>query len=200
VKVKNKTQYESAAMLKILRRAAKEELEPAHRKRMVVHIRESNRGITHRNRLGSAFIGGDFIEIVMPKNPKIRGWWKSNGVRCHQSCLDPVVFAKVAAHEFAHARGLDHKDMHSSPRYRWVGNWRDLYAWANEFPIRVKPKRKRPKPGNPEKLANIKVLIQKWESKKRRAENALKKYRQKARYYERRLAADTKEGGSDGKV
>lgn len=64
--------------------------------------------------------------------------------RLPRETVDKVDLAIVCFHEAAHSRGLDHDSMTGDPRYDRVGNWRELYAWANDLPLeKRKPRMKR---------------------------------------------------------
>lgn len=57
--------------------------------------------------------------------------------------VDKTDLAIVCFHEAAHTRGLDHDSMEGDPKYDRIGNWRELYAWAEDFPLGKKePKAK----------------------------------------------------------
>jgi hypothetical protein len=98
--------------------------------------------------------------------------------------------------------------MRGSARWTWRGlkpkqeagviltpwdQWMAAHAWAEAFELRVKPERVKVRPTGAA-LADVKrervsAAIARWESKAKRAANALKKLRAKARYYDRRAAA-----------
>jgi hypothetical protein len=71
--------------------------------------------------------------------------------------------------------------------------WLSAHAWADAFELRVKAERVKVRPTGAAladaKREQVAASIARWESKAKRAANALKKLRAKARYYDRRAAA-----------
>lgn len=211
MKIRNDTKYESAGLREVIRRVADVELDAGKRKRMVVAIKETVRGISRSDEFGKSVLGycatfgGSHCTVYLPTNPKN---------------LDAVMFAHTVAHEFAHCRGMTHADMRGNPRYMWVRDRKnvsivkreigvetttrlpDRVGWfevAEKFvdgvELRVKPKRTKPKPADEHKIVHLEDLISKWETKKKMAETAIKKYRKKVRYYHRKIAAKPAGGG-----
>ena len=203
MKIRNETRYESAGLREIVFRVAAVELDTAKRKRLVVDIKETIRGISRSDELGvsclgHAWIGGFSCTLYVPRNFER---------------FEAEMFAHAVAHEFAHLRGMTHRKMRGNPRYSWVPSkrWEDgerdgkkrkvsvaqtgwveavrERGYVDGVEVRLRPKKTRPKPSDEEKRANVLKLMASWETKKKRAEAALKKYRRKARYYERKIAA-----------
>ena len=206
MKIRNETKYETAGLREIVRRIAEEELDAPKRRRMVLVIKETVRGVSRSDEFGKSVLGycsafgGSRCTVYLPTNPKN---------------LDEESFAHTVAHEFAHCRGMKHAEMRGNPRYSWVREvrfekvpgqvvlksvpqvgWREVaekYTWG--VVVRVKPKKTKPKPGDEAKIVHLEELISRWETKRKRAETAIKKYRTKVRYYNRKIAAKTAEGG-----
>ncbi len=173
MRVLNQTCYETADLRRLFQRVATDELEPVHRKRVRVEVEHSRDGSVR----GFAIIRGTRCTLRLPKPPR---------------SLNPVVLAMVAAHEFAHLRGMVHRDgMNRSARYGWRGGaYREFYAWAIEYPIRIR--QPKPKPGAMErierKLATAHVGL-------KRAETRLKLYRTLFRRAEYRPGGSRRRAG-----
>lgn len=162
MKIINHTHYLTADLRAILARVAKEELEPAKRKRMVVEVRYA-RGPWSS---GLCTTLGGFHAIV----------------RLGKHQATPDAFAKVAAHEFAHCRGMTHQTMPT--RYKWASpTWRERYAWANELGIRRTPPKA--KPSREEKrtkaLQHAVAMHAKAVTRVKRAQTIERKWRLKVR-------------------
>jgi hypothetical protein len=171
----NKTHWHTPDLAKIIRRCERLELNEMSRER--------RKRITCR------------IAYTKGSGRGSSGYATYNGfnwtVRVGKDFIDKVDFAGVCVHEMAHLRGLHHDRMNGKPKYDRVGNYRELYAWANDFEIRLaKVATAKPKADVQEtRYSRVLNNIKGWETKLKRAQNALKKYRQQQRYYERALAA-----------
>jgi hypothetical protein len=100
--------------------------------------------------------------------------------------VNPRIAAKVIAHEFGHNLGLRHPDMAGGPLMNMDS---PKFDFATKLPLReVAPKAK---PSTREKRAreHLRVIqrLRAWESKRKRAETAIRKLKAK----ERRLSALT---------
>ncbi len=93
------------------------------------------------------------------------------------------LFVNLLAHEFDHNKGLYHKDMLD------MDYTKDDYEWAKNYKVRVaKTKQKKPEGYFQSKLHNRTLAqIKKWQTKKKRAEDYLKKLRRKKSQYEKEL-------------
>lgn len=205
MKIRNETKYETSVLREVVRHVAAVELDAPKRKRMVVTIKETVRGVSRSDEYGRSVlgycsaIGGSRCTVYLPTNPKN---------------LDAAMFAHTVAHEFAHCRGMTHAQMRGNPRYSWIRDrknvsvvkhedgvqkttrlpdqvgWREVAEkYTDGLELRVKPKKSKPKPANEHKIVHFEELISKWETKRKRAETAIEKYKRKVRYYERRIAA-----------
>ncbi len=122
----NHTHWRSDHLRAIIDRVALEELSPQQCKTVVIHITYGSR---RSGSSGHTYSGGSGLV-------KHDGKWVPYRVRLCVSSqeIDRVDFAGMAAHEFAHVRGMGHRDMRT-PRYRRIGNYRELYAWAEGLPL-----------------------------------------------------------------
>ena len=93
------------------------------------------------------------------------------------------------AHEFAHNKGVKHRQMTDDPYYRRTPRTAEVYAWAKELPLaKVEPKKKE-RPDVTDKLTHAQTMLSTWESKLKRTTTMYKKWQRKVKYYDNRLAA-----------
>lgn len=123
---------------------------------------------------GCAYLHSHWMRVRLPKPIEL---------------VDKTDFAHVIAHELAHTRGLDHARMNSCATYGRVGRWRELYAWAEQLPLEVKPRIVRKAPAPDEKLAHCQSMLKAAVTREKRAVTIRKKWQTKIRYYEKRVAA-----------
>lgn len=167
MKIINKTHYLTKDLRAILSRVAQEELETPKRKRLRVEVRYT-RG---HGCSGFAWIGGASCVVRISKHHP-----------------EPDAFAKVAAHEYAHLRGMSHVNM--PPRYKWGSpTWRERYAWANALGIHRKPKIVKARPSSNDKLSHAQRSLARALTRQKRATTIAAKWKAKVRYYERQMAA-----------
>jgi hypothetical protein len=175
ISIKNETTWRTRDLRRFIVRVVSREFDRGEKPFFTVRVgynRQKDRGSVS----GSAVIGGSSIRILLPS-----------------LVVDRVDLAGVIAHECAHARGLNHKQMRGAARWRRVGNWRELYAWADSLPLEKAAPKVKVRPTGAA-LASAKIMaiterLKKWAAKKKRAETALKSLKAKLRYYERRAAA-----------
>ena len=167
MKVINKTHWRTDQLTKLLHEVAKLELDPEKKKNIIVTFKYS-RG----RHSGYAYIGGQNAVIRVPKAGPV----------------NVVHLAWVIAHEFAHLRGLRHREMRGS-KYMWAG--RHYFDWAGTYPIEKKPAKEKPKAADVQDVRYKRVLELKkaWQTKLKRAQTAIKKLNAKQKYYERAFAA-----------
>jgi hypothetical protein len=173
MKIINDTNWRTDHLREFVRRVADEELEPEKRKHVRVHFVSARWSGPN----GYAVLKGTYTRIRLPKD----GMSKSS-------------LASLLAHEFAHLHGHEgERWMRKSTRYGSGEKSRDWYAWANDLPLEKKPVRVKHKPTADEKdsakLLAVMKAIARWEAKRKRAVNALRKYTTRKRYYERKLSA-----------
>lgn len=122
-----------------------------------------------------------------------------NSTRLHVGIADTPNkrdFARVIAHEFGHCFGMLHSDMSGGPL--WGPTMSDeqsqrVYGWADALPLeRVQPKAK-PKGDERRTLMVQRTLaaMARWQTKQKRARNALKKLEAKLKRLERQAKGDT---------
>lgn len=122
MRVINETHWRSDQIKALAQRVARDELDPASRKRFTVRVRYGRRG--------SATSGHAHYHSL------------SCQVNLGSDAVDTVNLAHTLAHEMAHTRGTTHRQMRGSLRYTYVAGWRAQYDWAADFPL----KRQVPKP------------------------------------------------------
>lgn len=179
MKIINNTKWRTDHLRAFVTRVAKEELEPSKRKKVVIQFNH-----THTSRWctrGEAWIGGTHAQIWMPSPANAA---KFRGLH--------ISLAGILAHEMAHLRGLTgERDMRASARYGRGKGRSQFYAWAIYMRLEEKPARAKASQAEKAqaKALRIESNIKSWEGKKRRADNALRKYRKQLKYYNKRLAA-----------
>jgi hypothetical protein len=103
----------------------------------------------------------------------------------------PREIASTTVHEAAHNHGTQHRSMPRTYRY---ANGRDAWAWADAYPVPVRPPKikiaARFRPVD-SKLAHAQGRLVQAVTRTKRAKTIEKKWRSKVKYYERRLAAAT---------
>jgi hypothetical protein len=181
MKIVNNTKWETRDIMKLVYRVAQDELNPGGLK---------NARITINYRRNGGIGGWCYYGTIQSPNVRMR-------LNLPRTRLDSVSLALVIAHELAHAKGVKHSEMNAT-RYKWGEGWRERYAYALEFPIGVRADP--PKPTLDDKrqkeLAKAQKMVATWTTKQKRATTTLKKWQQKAKVIERRLAASTS-GASD---
>lgn len=181
MKIKNATTWNTRQLKRLVLAVAKHEMNPEHLKHYVVYVVHKKRdaggcrGLAGRAPVGGGSWIGSHMTLYLPRE----------GER-----LDSVLWAHVIAHEFAHNRGLQHRQMTGSKRYDYGDGWRDYYAWASVFLVERRAVQDRPA-DDPQMKRYAAVLVsqKRWAPKLKRAQNALKKLQIKQRYYERVLTA-----------
>jgi hypothetical protein len=173
VTITNGTPYRSADLRAILSRVAADELadQPMKRKRLTVVLVRSR---------------GTCSGVAWKRSCHVR-------IRVPGRNLDPVLFAWLAAHEFAHVRGMGHARMPTYLRH-WITRSRELWAWAAAYPIRLADT-----PAVPSRSAlalarararrdHAWAMLQKADTRLKRATTIQRAWARKLRDAERRLA------------
>jgi hypothetical protein len=172
MRIQNSTHWRSEDIETLVRRIAKDEWDfTLVRTRVRVKYLRKN-----GHALGWCFYGRVHIILNLPRTGPV----------------DVVQLAHTIAHEFGHARGLKHAEMHMPPgRYDYATGWRDYYAWATAFQIREKEAKLKPTSVArvETKVAETEKRIAHWQSKVKRATTFLRKYNRRLRYLESRQAA-----------
>lgn len=171
MKIVNETIYQTSDLRKILSRVAQDELDVQQRKRLTVRITYSRKG----QLTGYAYYHGRNALLRLPKPPKP---------------LDLPQLAHLIAHEFAHCRGMKHRSMTNTRRYDFGPGWRELYTYAQQFPVRVKEAPKKPTKltAIAQKLLHAQANLKRNESKLKRQTTITKKWRLKVKYYEKKIS------------
>lgn len=177
MKVTNETVWRTDHLKAILQAAAERELEPAKRK--VLHVTVSYTRGAHSS--GCAYVGGRHATVRI-RHPFSRAEHR------HQGPLNEVQhdellhrFASVAAHEFAHIRGMQHATMPAN--YKWSGNWRPYVSWVKGMPLEVKAPKVAAKPTATDKLAHVLRMKKAAETRVKRALTILRRWKTRERYY-----------------
>lgn len=175
IAITNHTHWQTGQLRRFIERVAREVLNDDEKPTLsvtVVYNRQVSRGYCS----GRACIGGAWLKIMLPSQ-----------------AVDKIDLAHVIAHELGHCHGLTHADMRGSAIWTRSGRHREIYAWASELPLEKKqPKRKKRLVGAEHAEAGAQKARRKvaeWTSYLKRAQTALKKWRARRRYYERRAVA-----------
>jgi hypothetical protein len=170
IKLTNKTHWRDDHIRAFIQRAARDE-RPDLCKRgapalkvTVVYTRGGSQGSS-----GCATYHSNWLKVRLPKH----------------GLPDKIDFAHVIYHELAHTRGLRHNRMNSCATYGRVGNYRILYAWANELPLDVKLKQTKARPTVDIKLAHCQKMLKAAMTREKRATTLRKKWEKKVRYYQK---------------
>lgn len=113
-------------------------------------------------------------------------------VRLPKQNPDKVDFAHVIAHELAHTRGVRHRDMTGLSRYQRVGRYREIYAWADQLPLEITPKKVKAKPTTDAKLLHAEKMLKAAMTREKRAVTLRKKWESKVKYYAKKVAEPPK--------
>ena len=118
MRIVNKSHYRTSDLRRLTARLAREELSPEKAELVTVTFgyRRSRPG--NHSTSGFAWLGGTKCSVNLSRHG-----------------VDQVDLALTLAHEFAHLRGLVHRQMQNS-QYKRTGKWREWYAWAAAYPIR----------------------------------------------------------------
>ncbi len=217
MKIKNETHYDPKGLREIISRVSKVELDSSKRRNVTVTIKETVRGISRSDELGKgclghAWIGGTTCTINVPRNFKnfdaetfahvtAPEFAHLRGMR-HVRMTGNPRYAWVPS--WRYDKVLAKKGgTNEEPKMQWMKmpqtGWREVVreaGYVEGIEVRLKPKKVKPKKGDEAKMAHAIDLISSWETKKKRAETYIKKYRRKVRYYEKKIAASARESSS----
>lgn len=166
MKIINQTRWRTDHLRAFVRRVAEDELSPKKRKvAEITFVRASNSGGWSS---GHATLHGRRMKVRVPPTP------------------NKIDLAMVIAHEMAHLRGMNHSQMRGNALYHRFPVTNALYAWAETMPLEVQVLKDKAKP-DMQKVRYQRVVesIRNWQSKLKRAQTALRKLRDKERYYKK---------------
>jgi hypothetical protein len=170
MRVENRTKWRTGHLRAFVARVAESELDAEHRKRLLIRFMTARKYLS-----GYAHIRGSYVLIRLPPNVTEK----------------KPRFCQILAHEFAHIRGAKGERWMRSKEDCRIGHGDPfvMYSWANDLPLERQPKAKSVKPGDDAKLAATETAIKKWESKLKRCQTALRKYRRQQKYYQSKMHA-----------
>lgn len=128
-----------------------------------------------------------WVKLMLPNTKLIYNYETGKHRRETLKFLDGEIVKRVAqvlAHEIGHNRGLHHKDMMRSRNIN--------VDYIDGAVIHRNVKTKKNVDVIQKKYNNILKLMKQWESKAKRAETFLKKYRRQKNYYEKKYPARIK--------
>jgi len=159
MKITNKTNYDTNFLRKLF--IAIEKHDGTNHKYREVEILKTSRKCVH----GKAWYNSRYVNMYLP-----------NDVTSQQ-------IARVYIHEVGHNLGLTHVEMVA------IGSI-DVSWLPDEMVPLKKPKLEKPKPNIIEvRTAKAQKKLKEWTRKEKRAKTFVKKYRQKVKYYEKKMAA-----------
>lgn len=118
MRIINKTQYRTSDLRTLAVKTARAELTPQKAKIVTLTFGYRRSVPSNLSTSGFAVLGGTKCSINLSRHG-----------------VDQIDLALTLAHEFAHLRGLVHRQMQNG-RYRRMGTWREWYAWAAAYPVR----------------------------------------------------------------
>lgn len=169
MRTSNHTHWNTKDVIRLIRRVAQDELDQGQ-------LSSAHITITYRRidgNLGCCTYG-------TPLKPRIIMTLR---LPRHQ-LVDSVELAQTIAHEFAHARGLRHRDMKTNERYHEIGDWRLRYAWAAEYLVArtIEPTAaQRQSKRNALAVSKAEKMVRKWMINSKRADTLLKKWQVRLR-------------------
>jgi len=106
--------------------------------------------------------------------------------------IDCVGLAHTIAHEFAHNKGLQHRDMLRTTRYGYISGWRERYAYAQEFLIEQKPvvvvrRDEQLLRRRQAALSKAQAKVTEWKTAAKRSQTMLVKWQRRLRAAEKKL-------------
>jgi hypothetical protein len=145
-------------------------------------------GCAGQRRVASFELGVGRIRITLARsnrrgNGHSTGHAYLNSGRAHVGIADAPNkrdVARVLAHEFGHCFGMRHDEMSGGPLWG-IGMSEEqrgrLYGWADALPLAHKPAKRKPVGDERRtlKLAGIASRLKSWQSKRKRADTAIKK-------------------------
>lgn len=118
MRIINKTQYRTSDLRTLAAKTAREELTPEKAKLVTVTFGYRRSPTSNLSTSGFAVLGGTKCSINLSRHG-----------------VDQIDLPLTLAHEFAHLRGLVHRQMQNC-QYKRMGKWRDCHAWAAAYPVR----------------------------------------------------------------
>lgn len=166
MRIRNATHYQTRDIAAFVRRAAKDVFMPDEWKRKRKYME---------------------VRVVYARSREVSGCARLGGfrmtLRLHKTHVDRVSFAHLCVHELGHSLGLTHAKMgHGrSPRWSWVGNWRELSGWGDSLPLRTVAPAVKAKPTTAQRrearLVSLHAKLDKWNRAAKLAATKVKKYK-----------------------
>ncbi len=191
MRIRNETHWDSRSILRLVRRVAQDEMaEPGQRRHYCITVKYDRGQRTAR--LGCAPYG---LSALQPSK-RMTLYLSRTGE------VDAIKLAHTIAHEFAHNKGIRHRDMTNTQRWGYVEGWRGLYAWAADFPVSAKPIAEVPALATviERKLAHAESMKRKAHTRASRAKTILHRWEKRVRYYEKKLTAMKPEPPRSGRA
>jgi hypothetical protein len=204
MRIENHTHWNSAHIRAFVKRAAQDEMDPEHRKILVVKVVYGANRIGHTGGLGyygDVYHRGRrarFIQVTLPSGNMTGGLairhrllakFEAEGntlaaaslrEQLAKPVIDKRVFASVLLHEMAHTRGMKHGDMRGSTKFTWAEGWEQHVLWADDLPLeKAEPKAKPNKAV--EQRAKIEASVKRWRTRVKRDTTILHKWERRLR-------------------
>ena len=176
MKIINKTKWKNKDLRKLCRAVIKNT--GSHKNHIIYILTTKKRW---RDYSGRASINGSWIQMFVPKTID-KNFVKGNDGQYRQKLTNTIFdvkrFAQILEHEIHHNLGLsNHKDMLSSG---------DLNVdYVKDFRVNIQEEEPKPKRDlKKERYEKALKKVKEYESKLKRYNNLLKKWKKKVRYYE----------------
>jgi hypothetical protein len=161
--LKNATRYDTRTLRRLILAALKKNGHAPSR--YICEVEYSRGGIQ-----GWATIGHPEVQSV--------GTWMQLLLPRDEATIKPEWLSYVLDHEIGHNLGLRHKVMRSGEDYP---------AWTQDFVLTQQPVIASSRPPV-DKAAVVKAALKRWESKRKRAETAIRKYTATLRRLEKKVS------------
>lgn len=165
LEIKNRTDWQTRHIRAFVREAMRRE-RPSFKGTMRVYVKY-NRQRDSGSCSGHAPIGGYWFRAMLPSQ-----------------VVDKIDLAQMLVHEIGHTAGLQHDVMEGCPVYRRVGNWRELYSWAETLPLEKAVRLPKRKPVT-DKLAHAERMLKAAMTREKRATTLRKKWQARVKRYQR---------------
>ena len=181
MKIKNETHWNTRDIRRLATRVAHvEKLTPTRIRQTTVYVK-------YRRHRRDSPPGYDSKDYPIGPDGKARISGHEIWLYVEKDDFNPVYWATVIAHEFAHNQGVRHRGM--GHVYYKTDSW----GWAADCPVRRKPEKPRPTltDRRAKALAKVEAMLKVWERKRKLATTKVRKLSQKRTAIAKRLSEET---------
>ena len=192
IKIKNQTIWRTDDLRALIRKACGIVFDPGQK--TIIHVNivtaKARESVT-----GCAYVGGTMMTL-----------------RIGREVTDLRMVGAIIVHELGHLRGLQHRDMRGGAKWTRVGvptrdglsgyaQWLKANEWVSGMQLRKKEVIRKERVAGIEliesRMAIASANLKRWESKAKRAANAIRKLRKRVKYYALRRAAMEVKGNGE---